>query len=480
MSPDYRHIHLIALGGSGMAGLASMLKSAGYPVSGSDAHVYPPMSHVLEREGIPYKEGFRPENLDRNTDLVIVGNAVSRTNPEVQETLRRNLDYMSLPQALEAFFLRSRFPVVVAGTHGKTTTAALAAWVLDEAGLDPGFLIGGWAHNFSGNSRVGSGKYFVVEGDEYNTAFFDKGPKFLHYRPQAAILTSIEFDHADIYSDLAQVKRAFSSFVKRIPTTGLLIAAEGNSHIRDVTTNASCRIETYGIHSDPVWMAKELTFSGQRARFRVFHGSQDRGEFLSQLSGRHNLLNALAVIALAAALGISLDVIRSAVASFQGVRRRQEVLGIVRGVTVIDDFAHHPTAIYETLSALRMQYPEKRLWAVFEPRSATSRRRVFQEHFPKAFREADRVVISDLYSPEKIPADQRLDPRQVVADLVADGVQAVFCATVDHVLKNLTHELRSGDVVCVMSSGDFGGLQTRLLSALRGKNRRTVEPSIKA
>jgi UDP-N-acetylmuramate: L-alanyl-gamma-D-glutamyl-meso-diaminopimelate ligase len=480
MSPDYRHIHLIALGGSGMAGLASMLKSAGYHVSGSDAHVYPPMSHVLEREGIPYKEGFRPENLDRNTDLVIIGNTVSKTNPEVQETLRRNLDYMSLPQALEAFFLCNRFPVVIAGTHGKTTTAALAAWVLDQAGLDPGFLIGGWANNFSGNSRVGSGKYFVVEGDEYDTAFFDKGPKFLHYRPQAAILTSIEFDHADIYSDLAQVKKAFSSFVKQIPTTGLLIAAEGNSHIRDVITDASCRMETYGIHSNSVWRVTEPIFSDQRVRFRVFHGSQDMGEFLSRLSGRHNLLNALAVIALAAAQGIPLDVIRSAVASFQGVRRRQEVLGIVKGVMVIDDFAHHPTAIYETLLALRMQYPEKRLWAVFEPRSATSRRRVFQEHFPKAFREADRVVISDLYSPDKIPADQRLDPRQVVADLVADGIQAVFCATVDHVLKYLTHELRSGDVVCVMSSGDFGGLHTRLLSALSGKNRRTVVPSIKA
>jgi UDP-N-acetylmuramate: L-alanyl-gamma-D-glutamyl-meso-diaminopimelate ligase len=480
MSPDYRHIHLIAIGGSGMAGLAGMLKSAGYHVSGSDAHVYPPMSQVLKREGIPYKEGFRPENLDRDTDLVIVGNAVSKTNPEVKETLSRNLDYMSLPQALEAFFLRDRVSVVIAGTHGKTTTAALTAWVLDQAGLDPGFLIGGWAKNFSGNSRVGSGKYFVVEGDEYDTAFFDKGPKFLHYRPEAAILTGIEFDHADIYSDLSQVKQAFSSFIKRIPTTGLLIASDGNSHVRDVAAKASCRIENYGLLSDSEWRATEPTFSEQKVRFRVFHESQDMGEFLSHLPGRHNLLNALAVIALTAAMGIPLDVIRSALTAFQGVRRRQEVLGNIQGVTVVDDFAHHPTAIYETLSALRMQYPEKRLWAVFEPRSATSRRSVFQERFPKAFREADRVVISNLYSPEKIPADQRLDPRRVVADLVADGVQAVFCETVDHVLNILTNELRSGDVVCVMSSGDFEGLHARLLSALKDPNRRPVESSIKA
>ena len=320
----------------------------------------------------------------------------------------------------------------------------------------------------------------MVEGDEYDTAFFDKGPKFLHYHPRAAILTSIEFDHADIYSDLTQMKKAFSSFIERISAKGLLIAAEGNSHIQDVTANAACRIENYGIDPHTVWRAAEVTFLGHGVRFRVFHRSRDMGEFFSPLAGRHNLFNALAVIALTVSLEIPQEVVRSALATFQGVRRRQEVLGEVRGVTVIDDFAHHPTAIYETLSALRMQYPKKRLWAIFEPRSATSRRKVCQEQFPKAFREADGVVISELYSPEKIPVNQRLDPRRVVADLVADGIQAIFCAKTDDILKTLTDELRSGDIVCIMSSGDFGGLHEKLLSALQKQSKKAAESSVKA
>ena len=471
MLPNYRRIHLIAIGGTGMAGLAGLLKSAGYHVRGSDAHMYSPMNRLLEQQSIPYVEGFRAENLNNDTDLVIIGNAVSKTNPEVQETLRRQLPYMSFPQALEAFFLRDRYSIVVAGTHGKTTTTALTAWVLRYAGLDPSFLIGGWANNFSSNSHLGTGKYFVIEGDEYDTAFFDKGPKFLHYRPRTAILTSIEHDHADIYSDLAQVKKAFSSFVQQIPADGHLIAAEGYPSIQEVIGGALCRIEVYGLNSRADWRAEGPSYLSHGVTFRAFHGSQDLGEFSSPLHGQHNILNALAMIALAVSLKISIDVIRAALAEFQGVRRRQEVLGIVGGVMVIDDFAHHPTAIRETLSSLRKRHSGGRLWAIFEPRSATSRRRVFQNEFPKVFGEADRVVFSDLYAPEKLSEEQRLDARQVVADLTAGGVSAVFCPKVEDILKVLTTDLHSGDVVCIMSSGDFGGLRTKLLSALEDRGR---------
>ena len=454
-----------------MAALAGMLKSAGYHVTGSDANVYPPMSEVLKQQGIFYAEGYRPENLDSDTDLVIIGNAVSKTNPEVQAVLDRKLPYRSLPQALTEFFLSGRVPIVVAGTHGKTTTSALMAWVLDRAGLDPGFLIGGWVKNFQSNSRRGTGKYFVVEGDEYDTAFFDKGPKFLHYRPQAAILTSIELDHADIYSDLSQIKKAFSSFVQLIPQEGLLVAVHDDPHVHEILAHASCPVETYGLNDKAAWTARSVEFSGEGVTFEAWNESKSIGRFYSPLPGRHNLLNTLSVIALAVRLGIPVEAIRSALAAFQGVKRRQEVLGVVGGVTVMDDFAHHPTAIRETLSALRLRYPRQRLWAIFEPRSATSRRRVFQNEFPKAFHEADRVIIADLFAPEKIPVEQRLDPRRVVADLVAAGLRARFIPTADGILEAMMPELCAEDVICIMSSGGFGGLHTKLLSALEEKHR---------
>jgi UDP-N-acetylmuramate: L-alanyl-gamma-D-glutamyl-meso-diaminopimelate ligase len=424
------------------------------------------MSDALKGQGIPYKEVFRPENIEPDTDLVIIGNAVSKTNPEVEAALARGIAYRSFPQALSDFFLADRYPVVVAGTHGKTTTSALMAWVLDRAGLSPGFLIGGWVKNFSGNSRPGKGKYFVVEGDEYDTAFFDKGPKFLHYRPKAAILTSIEFDHADIYADLAHVKKAFAAFVSLIPRDGRLLAADGDRNIEEVLARTACAVETYGLDSTADWQARALSFSAEGVSFEVRRGSKKFGVFRSPLAGRHNVMNALAVIALSAGLKVPADKIRAALASFLGVRRRQEVLGVAGGVTVIDDFAHHSTAIHETLLGLRQKYPGRRLFAVFEPRSATSRRNVFQEEFAGAFGEANRVIIADLFAPEKVPAEQRLDPKRVAADLVKRGVEASFCSSPEEILKTLLSELSAGDVVCIMSSGGFFGLHHRLLSAL--------------
>jgi UDP-N-acetylmuramate: L-alanyl-gamma-D-glutamyl-meso-diaminopimelate ligase len=474
MTFDAKKIHLIAIGGTGMAALAGMLKSAGHRVSGSDQQVYPPMSEVLERQGISYKQGYRAENLETDTDLVIIGNAVSKTNPEVQEVIRRGLPYQSFPQALFTFFLHDRVPVVIAGTHGKTTTAAQMAWVLDRAGLEPGFLVGGWMKNFEGNSRPGKGRYFVVEGDEYDSAFFDKGPKFLHYRPHAAILTSIEFDHADIYQTLSQIKSAFLSFVKQIPADGILVAHQSDSNVREVTAEAACPVDAYGLDSHIGWRAESSEFTGEGVYFRVVENLQAHGEFFSPLAGRHNLLNTLSVIAAATRLGVPMEAIRSAVASFAGVSRRQEVVGIVDDVTVLDDFAHHPTAIRETLSGLRMQYPGRRLWAVFEPRSATSRRRVFQSDLPLALREADEAILAGLFAPEKIPPDQRLDPREVIAELVRSGGSGRFLSTTDEIVRYLAASVRAGDLVCIMSSGGFDGIHSKLLAAL--KNRSTFPP----
>ena len=459
---------MIGIGGTGMAALAGMLKSAGYRVGGSDAHVYPPMSDILKQQGVDYADGYHAANIDRDIDLVVIGNAVSKSNPEVQSVLERGLPYHSFPQALSNIFLRDRVSIVIAGTHGKTTTSALTAWVLDQAGLDPGFLIGGCVKNFNGNSRSGKGKYFVVEGDEYDTAFFDKGPKFLHYRPSHVILTSIEFDHADIFSDLEQIKQAFASLVRIIPSEGILVSVHGDPHIEEVLSLAGCTVETYGIDSEAVWRAEIRELSSKGVCFRVFHHSKQIGEFISPMLGRHNILNALSVIGLATYLGVPAEKIRSALESFKGVSRRQEVLGTFKGITVIDDFAHHPTAIRETLSALRLQYPDRRLWTVFEPRSATSRRRVFQDDLPRAFQAADHVVIAGLFSPETIPEEQRLDPQRVVAELVTHGKQALYIPTVDEILDELLNQLEKGDVVCIMSSGAFGDLHGKLVKALEG------------
>ncbi|MBI3611023.1 MAG: UDP-N-acetylmuramate:L-alanyl-gamma-D-glutamyl-meso-diaminopimelate ligase [Nitrospirae bacterium] len=468
MGTTDRHIHLIAICGTGMAALAGMLKAAGYRVTGSDANVYPPMSTMLERQGISYRVGFRPENIEPDTDLVVIGNAVSKTNPEVLAVLERGLPYRSFPQALAEFFLDGRVPIVVAGTHGKTTTAALAAWVLDCAGLSPGFLIGGWVKNFDANSRPGTGRYFVVEGDEYDTAFFDKGPKFLHYRPHAAILTSIEFDHGDIYNSLDEIKAAFRTFVRLIPSDGMLLAAEGDPNVQEVIREASCDTSTYGLNSSGRWHAEEIRFDTKGVSFRVMKDRTDLGRFRSPLVGKHNLNNAVAVIGLAFSLGLSADAIQKGIESFHGVKRRQEVAGEVNGIIVMDDFAHHPTAIRETLAGLRLQYPGRRIWAIFEPRSATSRRNVFQREFPSSFEPADRIVIAGLFAPEKIPAEQRLDPKRVAEDLRVLGKEAAFIPTADEIVRTVSPQLKSGDLVCVMSSGGFDGIHGKLLKALAG------------
>jgi UDP-N-acetylmuramate: L-alanyl-gamma-D-glutamyl-meso-diaminopimelate ligase len=384
----------------------------------------------------------------------------------VQEVLKKDLPYLSFPQALSTFFLEGKRPVVITGTHGKTTTSALMAWVLESAGRDPGCMIGGWARNFSGNSKLGRGSLFVVEGDEYDTAFFDKGPKFLHYRPNIGVITSIEFDHGDIYPDLESIQKAFRHFVELLPSDGLLVAAHGDPHIDEILSQVPCSLERYGLDPAAEWSLDRVEPRGGNLRFRVLHKGRPMGDFESPLMGYHNLKNALSVIAVATHLGISVEEFREGLIRFKGVRRRQEVVGEVNGILVMDDFAHHPTAIHETLSGIRIAYPGRRLWAIFEPRSATSRRNVFQEAFAKAFRVADCVVIADLFAPDKIPPTERLDPKRLVEDVREIGQDAWFLAGASEIVREIAPKLKRGDLVCIMSSGAFDGIHGRLLRAL--------------
>ncbi|MCI0528355.1 MAG: Mur ligase domain-containing protein, partial [Nitrospira sp.] len=352
------NIHLIAVCGSGMGALAQMLKAAGHTVTGSDANIYPPMSTQLESAGIICKQGFSAQNINSDIDLVVVGNAVSSTNAEVQEVLKRGITYLSFPQALARFFLKDRSPIVVVGTHGKTTTSALMAWVLESAGRNPGLMIGGWAKNFKGGAKIGNGPHFVVEGDEYDTAFFDKGPKFLHYQPQWAILTSIEFDHGDIYKDMDHLRSAFRAFVKLLPPSGMLVAAHGFSDVDEVIQGLACPVVRYGLeslHGPPLteWSARAIHPKSSGIHFEVVYQGKPFAHVDSPLLGRHNVQNALAVIAMAHQLGLSREEILHGIATFQGVKRRQEVVGMVNDIIIMDDFAHHPTAIYETLAGVR-------------------------------------------------------------------------------------------------------------------------------
>jgi UDP-N-acetylmuramate: L-alanyl-gamma-D-glutamyl-meso-diaminopimelate ligase len=463
-----RHIHLIAICGVGMSALAGMLQARGFRVTGSDQNVYPPMSTQLEALGIELRQGFSPDHLADHPDLIVVGNAVSRSNPEAQAMLAQGIPFLSFPQALAEFFLHDRYPIVVVGTHGKTTTASLMAWVLESAGLDPSYMIGGMPRNFGTNYKLGAGAFFVVEGDEYDTAFFDKGPKFLHYRPRSAILTSVEFDHADIYRDLDHVKDAFRRFTRMLPADGYLAAGVDFPSVADLLASVRCAWEGYGFAAMAHWRATDEGWSGTAGRFVVHHRGEMVGTIRWELSGRHNIQNALGVIAVASHLGVPLARIQRGLETFAGVKRRQEVRGVVQDITVIDDFAHHPTAIRATLAALRTRYQGRRLWAIFEPRSATSRRATFQDDFVAAFADADRVVIAGLYNPDSIPPEARLSPEQLAADIARTCVKdAVYLPEVEAIVEHVAAGARAGDVMVLMSNGGFGGIHEKLLEALR-------------
>ena len=451
-----------------MATLAALLKHGGNDVSGSDEHVYPPMSDFLAAEGITVLAGYRPEHVAGALDLVVVGNAISRGNAELEAVLDRNLRYTSLPEAIRDHWLWDAHSVVIAGTHGKTTTTSLTGWLLTAAGADPTVLVGGIARNFGtggASYRVGRGKAFVIEGDEYDSAYFDKTAKFLKYLPDIAVVNNIEFDHADIYANLDEVRLAFRRLVNLVPRSGLTLLGIDSPDAAALAPLARSRVQTFGLAAAAQWRAVDIT-SGAETAFSVVQGRQDHGRFQMSMLGEHNVRNALAAIAVGADLGLGMDALRAGLASFAGVKRRLEVVGEARGVVVYDDFAHHPTAVEETLKALRRSVGDRRLWAIFEPRSASSCRRVFQDDFARAFAGADAVVLASIFR-SSLPPEERLSESQLVADLQARGVAARHLPTVEAIVDAVAAEARDGDVIVVMSNGGFGGIHGKLLGALR-------------
>lgn len=454
-----------------MGTLAGMLKEKGFQVTGSDENIYPPMSDQLARWGIPILQGFKAENLESHPDLVVVGNAVSRTNPEVIALVQSGIPFLSLPQALAELFLSSKKSLVVAGTHGKTTTTSLLAWMLHCLGLDPSFLVGGIPKNFHSSYRLGNGDYFVIEGDEYDTAFFDKGPKFWHYQPFQAILTGVEFDHADIYRDLGHLLEAFQKFVELIPPQGTLYFCGENENARKLSSHANCRTVSYGLDPACDVHAANIRFHSEGADFDLVIHQQPLGAFRSPLPGRHNLQNLLGVLALSSNLlkGVKIEPLQQGASTFQGVKRRQEVRGVARGVTVIDDFAHHPTAVAETIDALRKKHPGQKIWGVFEPRSNTSRRAVFQEAFAKALSNADEILVASVFMPEKVKDGQILNVEEMVQAIRNSGKPAWGNRSVEAIIETLVEKALPGDLVLIMSNGGFENIHERLLADLEKK-----------
>ncbi len=461
-------VHLSAVCGTAMASLAGLLRERGHEVTGSDQDVYPPMSTQLEALGIPIRSPYAEANVPEDADLVVVGNALSRGNPEVEAVLDRRQRYISLPGLLAEEFLRPRRSLVVAGTHGKTTTTSMLAFLLHRAGLDPSFLIGGVPVDFGRSYRLGGGPHFVIEGDEYDCAFFDKRPKFVHYLPNVAIIGNVEFDHADIYADLAAVQLAFERLMNVVPRRGLLVAGTESPALAEIMDRARCRVETFGLHEGADWRATEVRTTPSGSRFRLARHGRDEGEFTLPMGGEHNVRNALAALAAAAEAGVAPAAAREALARFQGVKRRLEVRGEAGGVTVYDDFAHHPTAVAATLSALRALGGAGRLVAVFEPRSFTSRTRVFQADFARAFSIADRVIVAAAHLPGKVPEARRLSEAGLVDEIRRRGTGADFIPGVDEIVRSLAGQLRPGDRVAVLSNGGFGGIHDKLLRALEG------------
>ena len=461
-----KSVHLTAICGTGMASLAGMFKEAGFKVTGSDQNVYPPMSSFLSNLGIAVADGYGPQNLSPRPDLVIVGNAVSRDNPEIQHMFDMEVPYCSFPQALNRFFVSGKGALVVVGTHGKTSSSALMAWVLSCAGLNPGFMVGGIMQNLGRNYNLGSGAYFVVEGDEYDTAFFDKGPKFLHYTPSRAILTSVEFDHADIYRDFSAVRESFSKFCLTMPEEALLVGYDGDPVVRDLLVDAPCWTVRYGQRPRSPWQLGKTEIQDHVTRFEVIKRDTLFGTFTTAMVGRHNLLNALAVIAVCDDLRIPVDIIAHALKTFQGVKRRQEVRGEKSGILVMDDFAHHPTEVRATVTAVRSTYLERRLVAVFEPRTNSSMRNVFQKAYVEVFDDADLVCLRKPSRLDKVPPDQRFSSEQLVADLRERGKEAHHFQDTESIIAHLVSTLRQGDLVLIMSNGGFDNIHERLLQSL--------------
>jgi UDP-N-acetylmuramate: L-alanyl-gamma-D-glutamyl-meso-diaminopimelate ligase len=470
-----KHYHLIGIAGTAMASLAGLLKAAGHTVTGSDENVYPPMSTQLDRLGIRYREGYRPENLEPRPDMVVVGNAISRGNPELEWLLDHKLLYTSAAVTVKEEFLRGRHVLAVAGTHGKTTTASILTWILEVAGFDPSFLIGGVAENFGSSFRLTNSDYFVIEADEYDTAYFDKGPKMWHYLPDTAIVNNIEFDHADIFRDEIAYRYAFERFINLIPRSGTLVAGWDSPIVREIAARSFAPVQAFEFggedavphaHPHPTWTAIDADYSENTTRFRVLRDGRWWGEVETPLAGAFNIRNCLAAIAAASAIGADSERVREALRTFRSVRRRMELRGEIGGVAVIDDFAHHPTAVRETIQATRQKFGSRRLVAVFEPRSYTAQRREFQADYESALGGADEVIIAGLFHPERYTAGSALDPVELVAAWQARGKPARYQPNPDEIVAYLSDVVCPGDVVLIMSNGGFGGIHQKLLDAL--------------
>ncbi len=466
------HYHLIGICGTAMASLAGMLQARGHKITGSDENVYPPMSTQLESLGIEILNGYKMENAEIGADCTIVGNAISRGNPELEEVLNRKLFYRSQAEVVKEEFIRGRRNLVVAGTHGKTTTTSIATWLAEVGGLNPSFLVGGVVQNFGASFRVTDSDYFIIEGDEYDTAYFDKKPKFMHYLPETAIVGNIEFDHADIYRDIHEIKFAFSRLMNVVPANGRLIVGIDSPIAREVLDEMHGKlftdIETFGTSDDAKWQARYIDFSGELTRFTIFRDGHSWGEFETSLIGEFNVRNCLAVIIAADAWGVSKEKMQQALDTFKSVKRRVEVRGVEKGVTVIDDFAHHPTAVEETLKALKMKYKDRRLIAVFEPRSWSSRLAIFQAPYAKAFAYADYVIVAGVYNTSKASElGKVLDVDELIKGIRLTGKPAFSFPDADTIAEHLIPQLKEGDVVAIMSNGGFGGIHDKVLDALK-------------
>lgn len=466
------HVHLMGICGTAMASLAGLLQERGYKVTGSDQNVYPPMSTQLERIGIAIMEGYRRENLRQRPDLVIVGNVITRRHEEAVALLESDIPFTSLPSAMGQLVIGHRHSIVVAGTHGKTTTTSMMSWIADQQGLKPGFMIGGIPKNFGQSYRVPEGDWFVIEGDEYDTAFFDKVPKFLHYRPRSVILTSVEFDHADIYRDLEHVKEAFAQLIELIPDGGALVTAAEDTNIKDLLareknrlSEAGCRVVSYGLEQGD-YTARAIQASASETEFEVHRAGKTPQKIKMSIIGEYNVKNALAAFALSETLGFDMVKVVRALEMFQGVKRRQEIIGRPNDITIIEDFAHHPTAVRQTIETIQRRYPNARVHSVFEPRSATSRRNVFQNEYAEALGVAHAVFLPQPFNQASIPEGQRFSSEKLLADLQGKGVDAHLCADVDAIVAELKRRAGPGDVILIMSNGGFGGIYDKLLKQL--------------
>jgi UDP-N-acetylmuramate: L-alanyl-gamma-D-glutamyl-meso-diaminopimelate ligase len=456
-----KSVHFVGIGGTAMAAVAAALRDKDYAVSGSDQNVYPPMSTFLAAKKIAVMQGYAESNLAAKPDLVVIGNAISRGNPEAEMVLDQKLRYCSLPELLKEFFIRGKRSLVVAGTHGKTTTTSLLTWVFEHNGLNPSFLIGGIPNNFGEGARFTDSPWFIIEGDEYDTAFFDKRSKFVHYLPEVAILNNLEFDHADIFENLGVIQTAFKRLINLIPRNGQLLANGDDPNLAPLLNVTHCPVKRFGLGEENSIKAFNMRYGPTATEFEL-----PSFKFHLNMVGELNVRNALAVVACAKHCGLSNKQIQGAFDTFKGVKRRMEVRGVAGGVTVVDDFGHHPTAIRETLSALRMKYVQQRIWAVFEPRTNTTRRNVFQTELAQAFRDADAVVVSQIARLELLKPEERLDPEKLMKDIQAMGKPAVYLPDADGIVAHLKKEVAGGDVICVFSNGGFGGIHEKLLAAL--------------